>query len=258
MRAFAAATLALSVSLGSPAFAGISNADLNRQIDQTNFLVNGNCSGTLIDAKTGLILTANHCIMDQFQDVDVEEVQADGTIKKIRRRITKPGAVSQLKFAGGGEVERTTFVYKIKAHDQDHDLALIQVIAKLPNRMGAQLACKEPQRLDPVYAVGNPFAVLYSSASTGVIASVERDYRVLGIDGDGDDPLTPPGSNALIQSTAAIAGGNSGGALYNADGELIGVNVRGSQTMSPMAFSVPLDDIRKFLKDNGVDLTDCH
>lgn len=246
--------LALFALFSVPAFAGISQSNLNRQIDQTNFLVNDNCSGTLIDAKEGLILTANHCIADQFQDVERDQVDPKtGEVKKVKVRVTKPGSVSQLTFSGAGEVERTVFVYKIKAHDPDHDLGLVQVIAKLPSRRAVPIACREPQRLDAVYAVGNPRVVMYSSVSTGIIASVQRNYRLFGIDGDAGDGVEQPGDNALIQHTAPIAGGNSGGALLNDDGAIIGVNVRGYQAMAPLGLAVPLDDIRAFLKDNAPD-----
>lgn len=237
--------------------AEISHGDLNRQIDQTNFLVNNDCSGTLIDKDAGYILTANHCIQDQFQDVERDELQKDGTVKKIKVRISKPGTVSQIVFAGPSMVSKTSFVFKMKAHDPDHDLGLLQVVSKLPNLQFVKLACAEPARLDTVYAVGNPFAVLYSSATKGIIASTSRDYRMLGIDGSGDDPNEQPGDNGLIQSTAPIEGGNSGGALLNDDGDLVGVNVRGSRMNETVAFAVPLDDIRKFLTDNGVDLPKC-
>lgn len=241
------------ISTPVAAFAAISKADLNAQIDATNFLVNKGCSGTLIDAKARLILTANHCVMDQFEDVTREEVDKDGKVKKITVRISRPGTVSQIKFAGPNEVERTSYVYRVQAHDPDHDLALIQVVTKLPQVIQARISCREPQRLDVDYAVGNPFGILYSTATQGIVASTARDYRLLGIDGTGDDPLMQPGDNGLIQSTAPIEGGNSGGALYSADGELIGVNVRGSPINETVAFAVPLDDILKFLKDNAPD-----
>jgi S1-C subfamily serine protease len=253
-RALIAIVLSL---LAAPALAGVTNRDLNRQIDQTNFLVNDDCSGTLIDRERGYIITANHCIQDQFQDVERDELQKDGTVKKVKVRISRPGTVSQIVFDGPSEVSKTSFVFKVKAHDLDHDLGLLQVISKLPNTQDVKLSCEEPARLDTVYAVGNPFAVLYSSATKGIVASTARDYRMLGIDGNGDDPDSQPGDNALIQSTAPIEGGNSGGALLNADGDLVGVNVRGSRMNETVAFAVPLDDVRRFLKDNGVDLPEC-
>jgi S1-C subfamily serine protease len=260
MRALSACAVALSIAFSCGAAASekppISHWLLNKQIDVTNFLVNKGCSGTLVDLK-GDILTANHCVMDQFEDVQRDEVDKDGKVKKVTVRISKPGTVSQIVFAGPSEVQRTTFVYKVKAHDPDHDLALVDVLSKLPNDMRAPVSCTEPRRLDPVWAVGNPFGILYSSATAGIVASTQRDYRLLGIDGESGDATEQPGDNGLIQHTAPIEGGNSGGALYNEQGELVGVNVRGSRVNETVAFAVPLDDVRKFLKDSGVDMAQC-
>jgi S1-C subfamily serine protease len=225
----------------SPASAWEPSA-MNKQIDATNFLVNDNCSATLIDKDGGYLLTANHCIREQFSTVEREKVQDDGTIKTERVRIAKQGTVSQLFFNGPNEVRRVTYTFKIKANDENKDLALIQVQTKLNNSMAAPIACKAPMRGDVVYAVGNSLGVLYASVSSGIIASVNRDYRMIGVGGEAAD-------NGLIQSTAPIAGGNSGGALYNNNGELVGVVVRGYQQESPLGLSVPLKDIRAFLKD---------
>lgn len=259
MKKFLVAILASAFSLfGAPAFAGWDLTAMNQQIDQTNFVVNGICSGTLIDKDNGLFLTANHCIDEQFQTIEKEVPDKDnqGAVKKIKIKISVPGKVSQLTFDGPKPVAENSAVFKVKAHDPDHDLALVQSESKLPNTMSAPLACKEPVRGETVYAVGNPFVVLYSSVTKGIIASVQRDYRMIGIDQTGYDGDNQPGENGLIQHTAPIAGGNSGGALYNENGELIGVNVRGSAVGS-ISLAVPLDDIRKFLTDNKVNLPTC-
>lgn len=220
--------------------------DMNRQIDQTNFLVNDNCSATLIDAKDGYLLTANHCIANQFETIEREKVSDDGTVTKEKVRIAKPGTVSQLFYSGPNEIQRTTYVFKIKQNDRVLDLALVQVRAKLPNRASAPIACTEPQRGETVYAVGNSLGVLYASVSKGIVANVHRDYRTIGVDDDNGD-------GGLIQATTPIGGGNSGGALYNESGELVGVNVRGYQNVSPLALAVPLSDIKAFLGREKLD-----
>jgi len=243
-------------------FAGSAQAEwsvdaMNQQIDQTSFVVNHNCSGTLIDKKSGYILTANHCLAGQFENVDRDEIDKDGKISKATIRIVRPGTVSQLIFSDANETQRTQYVYKVKATDPDLDLGLIQVVSKLPNTIEAPIACKYPRRGDTVYAVGNPFVVLYATVTKGIVASTDRSYRILGIDGNTQDGEEQPGDNALMQITAPIEGGNSGGAAYNERGEIIGVNVRGSRINETLAFSVPLKDIRKFLAANGVTLPEC-
>lgn len=236
--------IALTLLLSSimPAMAW-DNTARNMQVDQTNFLVNDNCSGTLIDKSQGLVLTANHCITDQFVEVEREEVQPDGTLKKMKRRVAKTGTVSQLSFNGVNEISRTSYVFKIVGNDRELDLALLKVQAKLPNTLESTLACGETSRGDAVAAVGNPYAVLYSTITRGYVSSVQRNYKMIGVEDQGD--------HGLIQHTAPIAGGNSGGALYNDAGALVGVNVRNTAT-GLVGLAVPLEDVKKFIADTKI------
>jgi hypothetical protein len=233
--------------LASPSLAWEQKA-MNAQVDQTNFLVNNNCSGTLIgDPKFKYILTAHHCIMSTYQTVTKRDIQPDGTVKERKVQVSVPGTVSQIYSKGPTEVQRNSYVYKVVADDDKHDLALLLVQTALPNREGAPMACKPLERGDEVTAVGNAFIVLYSSVSKGTVASVTRSYRDLGLIGDLGDS-TDDGEHGLVQHTAMISGGNSGGALYNAKGEFVGVNVRGGGGWS---FAVPYEDIKTFLINSG-------
>jgi S1-C subfamily serine protease len=238
-----------------PAYADWSVKDMNRTIDQTNFLVNDNCSGTLIDKVGGFILTANHCITDQFKTVERETIGDDGEVKKTKVRVTVPGSVSQIVFAGQSEVQRAVYVFKVVAHDAEVDLGLLQVKSKLPNATDAKIACTAPERGEVVYAVGNPFVALYSTVTKGIVASTARDYNLLGV--ANDFGAYDNGTRGLVQHTAPIEGGNSGGALYNDQGDLVGVNVRSSRVNETIAFAVPLGDIRAFLDKSDLKLKDC-
>lgn len=247
---------ATSLSVFSfPAFAWDQTA-MNNQVDQTNFLVDDDCSGTLVDLTNGFILTANHCVNSDFEVVEKQVTDPKtGEVKTEKVKITRPGTVSQLVFNGSKPIGKNSFLYTVKAHDADHDLALLQIQTKLPNTQAAPIATAEPVRGDKVWSVGNPFVRFYSTVTNGIVASTARDYRMLGIDQNnpGDELDNQPGDNALLQHTASIAPGNSGGALYNDNGELIGVNVRGAAGYA-IYFAVPLDDVRKFLSDNGMTL----
>jgi S1-C subfamily serine protease len=223
-----------------PAAADWNILAMNIQIDQTNFLVNDNCSGTLIDAANGYILTANHCIQAQYQVVEREKIDDKGVVTKEKVRVAKVGTVSQLVFKGANEVRRTTYVFKIKASDLNLDLALLEVQTKLPNHWQASLAGEAPVRGDTVYVVGNPMGVLYSSVTKGIVSSVERNYPMIGV--------TDQADNGLVQISSGVIGGNSGGAAYNDSGQLIGVPVRASQMNEILGLAVPLSDIKAFLK----------
>jgi hypothetical protein len=219
------------------------NVSMNKQVDDTSFVVNQNCSGTKIGPE--LVLTANHCIADMFEDVERDVISNNGEVEKKKFRIALPGYVSQKFFDGVHETRTYSYRYKIKARSVKFDLAILKTDAPLPASEETPISCKEPGRGDTVYAVGNPFVVLYATVTKGTVSSVQRNYEQIGIsNGEG----TYGQDNGFFQFTAAIAPGNSGGAVYNDSGELVGVVVRGGP--SNIGLGVPLADVRSFLKDN--------
>ncbi len=89
-----------------------------------------------------------------------------------------------------------------------------------------------------VLAVGNPFN-LTSTVTAGIISAKSRD-------------LSGVNSQSFIQTDAAVNPGNSGGALVNTNGELIGINTAiTSQTGSYVgySFAVPSNIARKVVED---------
>ncbi|MGC1204602.1 MAG: trypsin-like peptidase domain-containing protein [Flavobacteriaceae bacterium] len=89
-----------------------------------------------------------------------------------------------------------------------------------------------------VLAVGNPFN-LTSTVTAGIISAKSRD-------------LTGTSAQSFIQTDAAVNPGNSGGALVNTNGELIGINTAiTSQTGSYVgySFAVPSNIARKVIED---------
>jgi Do/DeqQ family serine protease len=89
-----------------------------------------------------------------------------------------------------------------------------------------------------VLAVGNPFN-LTSTVTAGIISAKSRD-------------LSGVNSQSFIQTDAAVNPGNSGGALVNTNGELIGINTAiTSQTGSYIgySFAVPSNIARKVVED---------
>lgn len=89
-----------------------------------------------------------------------------------------------------------------------------------------------------VLAVGNPFN-LTSTVTAGIISAKSRD-------------LSGQSSQSFIQTDAAVNPGNSGGALVNTNGELVGINTAiTSQTGSYIgySFAVPSNIARKVIED---------
>jgi len=125
--------------------------------------------------------------------------------------------------------DNRTFTAKLVGSDPPSDLAVLKIDAKdLPT---LQLGDSDKVRVgDPVLAVGNPLGV-GQTVTSGIISAKGRQTGLS--DGSFED---------FLQTDAAINRGNSGGALVNTTGELIGIN---SQILSPsggnigIGFAIP-------------------
>lgn len=94
-----------------------------------------------------------------------------------------------------------------------------------------------------VIAVGNPFN-LTSTVTAGIVSAKARNLSILG---EGNNGL-----ESFIQTDAAVNQGNSGGALVNSQGELIGINTAiasGNGYYTGYSFAVPSNIARKVADD---------
>lgn len=99
-----------------------------------------------------------------------------------------------------------------------------------------------------VLAVGNPFN-LTSTVTAGIVSAKARNLNMIG-GGKSNNGMVP--IESFIQTDAAVNPGNSGGALVNTNGELIGINTAiASQTgsYSGYSFAVPVNLVKKVMKD---------
>jgi serine protease Do len=101
-------------------------------------------------------------------------------------------------------------VVKVLGHDSKTDLALLKVEPKQPLKAVTFGDSAKMRVGDWVMAIGNPFG-LGGTVTVGIISAKKRDINA----GPYDD---------FLQTDAAINRGNSGGPLFNMDGEVIGVN----------------------------------
>ena len=95
---------------------------------------------------------------------------------------------------------------------------------------------------DWVLAVGNPFN-LNSTVTAGIVSAKSRSLQIIG------DQM---GIESFIQTDAAVNPGNSGGALVNTQGELVGINTAiASRTgsYSGYSFAVPVSIVKKVVAD---------
>jgi serine protease Do len=125
--------------------------------------------------------------------------------------------------------DNRTFTAKLVGSDPPSDLAVLKIDAKdLPT---LSLGDSDKVRVgDPVLAVGNPLGI-GQTVTSGIVSAKGRQTGLS--DGSFED---------FLQTDAAINRGNSGGALVNTSGELIGIN---SQILSPsggnigIGFAIP-------------------
>lgn len=137
----------------------------------------------------------------------------------------------------------TEYDASVVGKDSQTDLAVIKVDAN--NLQAATLGDSDILQVgDPAIAIGNPLGELGGTVTTGIISATDRQITI------DDETMT------LLQTDAAINLGNSGGGLFNADGNLIGiVNAKESSTgIEGLGFAIPItpaQDIITELMQNG-------
>ena len=87
----------------------------------------------------------------------------------------------------------------------------------------------ETKKGESVYAIGNPTGALPGTVSTGTISYIGRILTISGA-----------GSMKLTQIDVPINHGNSGGGLYNSDGQLIGITNAGNDSYECINYAIPL------------------
>ena len=137
--------------------------------------------------------------------------------------------------------DNRSFSATVIGTDPSTDLGLLKIEGQaLPH---VALANSDEVRVGSwVLAVGNPFN-LASTATAGIVSAIGRDLEII------EDQMA---IESFIQTDAAVNPGNSGGALVNLQGELMGVNTAiASPTgaYAGYAFAVPSNIVRKVVAD---------
>jgi Do/DeqQ family serine protease len=136
---------------------------------------------------------------------------------------------------------------KLIGKDSDTDLALVKI--EETNLPAIAFANSDSALVGEwVLAVGNPFN-LASTVTAGIISAKGRNINLLGND-------VTKGSNtaieSFIQTDAAVNPGNSGGALVNINGDLVGINTAIASPTGSYAgysFAVPSNIVKKVIID---------
>ena len=131
-----------------------------------------------------------------------------------------------------------TYPANIVGGVNESDIAVIKINAQ--NLTVAKIGDSDTVDVgDTAVAIGNPLGQLGGTATSGIISALDRR---LTIDGR---------TLNLMQTDAAINGGNSGGGLFNSKGELIGiVDAKSSGVgIEGLAFAIPINSVTSIIND---------
>lgn len=133
--------------------------------------------------------------------------------------------------------------------DRRLDLAIAQISGRnLPYlRLGDSSALRPG---DKILTIGSPLG-LESSVSEGIISALRK---VEDFPEELKQELLASGrkqENKLIQFTAPVSPGNSGGPLVNTKGEIVGIVVAGIPAADNVYFAIPINDVKPLLADKN-------
>jgi S1-C subfamily serine protease len=174
-------------------------------------------SGVVID-RSGLALTNWH-VVDAATEPDGSMV-ADRVVRAAIR-------------------DGRTFVARVLSISREEDLALLQLELEPGQELDAvELASSAELRIgDAAIAIGNPHGRA-STVTAGIVSAKNQAIRVRG-----RWAKLPH----LLETDAAINGGNSGGALLDAAGRLIGINSAGGSLHAVTGYAIAVDHVRERL-----------
>ena len=167
----------------------------------------------------------------------------DGYILTNHHVISGASAVTVTMYDG------TKYDAMIVGSDESNDIAVLKIEAE--NLTPVILGNSDSVNVgDTVVAIGNPLGELTFSLTSGVVSALNREVTFSG--GISMD---------LIQTDAAINSGNSGGALFNLYGEVVGItnakyssNSSGQASIDNIGFAIPMNSVRSIVEsiiENG-------
>ncbi|GAA8847118.1 trypsin-like peptidase domain-containing protein [Helicobacter pylori] len=186
----------------------------------------GEGSGVVLDTK-GHILTNHHVVSGAGSNPTITVTLADGN--------------SYAATIAGEDASTDLAVVTLK--NPPSDLTPITVGSSAGLEVG-----------DPVMAVGNPLG-LSGTVTTGIVSALDRPVTTSSSESEQQDPFaqqqqSSPVVTSAIQTSAAVNPGNSGGALVDAAGRLVGINSSiaslgsssGQSGSIGIGFAIPVDE----------------
>ena len=140
--------------------------------------------------------------------------------------------------------DNTSYSASIVGYDESNDIAVLKIDATglTPVVLGSS---DDLYVGDEVMAIGNPLGELTFSLTVGYVSALDREVT-----------LSSGTTMDLIQTDAAINSGNSGGALFNLYGEVIGItnakysssSASSEASIDNIGFAIPIDQVRSIFE----------
>lgn len=251
---------------------------LNSPSESTSASSDKVSSGTALSKSSSVVTSDVSEVVDKVMpsivsitNMSVEEVQSffGGTYQRqsegagtgiiIGKNDSELLIVTNNHVVEGSETLTVTFIdgasvdADIKGTDSAYDIAVIAVPLKslsddtLDAVAVATLGDSTQLKVgEPAIAIGN--ALGYGqSVTVGVISALDRSVATT----DSQTGETTENSVKLIQTDAAINGGNSGGALVNVNGEVIGINSAKliGESVEGIGYAIPISDVADLIQN---------
>ena len=139
--------------------------------------------------------------------------------------------------------DNTSYSASIVGYDKSNDIAVLKIDATglTPVVLGSS---DDLYVGDEVMAIGNPLGELTFSLTVGYVSALDREVT-----------LSSGTTMDLIQTDAAINSGNSGGALFNSYGEVVGItnakysssSSSGSASIDNIGFAIPINHVKNII-----------
>ena len=139
--------------------------------------------------------------------------------------------------------DNTSYSASIVGYDESNDIAVLKIDATglTPVVLGSS---DDLYVGDEVMAIGNPLGELTFSLTVGYVSALDREVT-----------LSSGTTMDLIQTDAAINSGNSGGALFNSYGEVVGItnakysssSSSGSASIDNIGFAIPINHVKNII-----------
>jgi serine protease Do len=207
-----------NVVVGIAKKAGPAIVGIRVTVEGTRFGFYG-VSNSRVGEGSGIIISSDGYILTNYHVVSYADPKSNISGNKILEVFLPDGREAKADFVGG---------------DNKTDLALVKI--DLKNLPVAELGDSSKLEVGELaVAIGNPLGMEFAgSVTVGVISALNRTVEM------GDKTLN------LIQTDAAINQGNSGGALLNSKGQVIGINSAkiSASGVEGLGFAIPINDAK--------------